>query len=142
MSDCAHLYNLCLNVLYVKRSWFFGGGGFFACFYFILFLFKLPSPLFFLYFDNPQWIVQETKSCSQKLWESVHVCLGNDVFSLIFLMFFFFSYFKSSFFCFFCVFDLWCMFLIFWHAERFLVLVFVLFDLDKNVLCSTMCPVQ
>lgn len=141
MSDCAHLYNLCLNVLYVKRSWFFWGGGVLLVFL-LFFLFKLPSPFFFLYFDNPQWIIQETKSCSQKLWKSVHVCLGNDVFSLIFLIMFFFSYFKSSFFCFFCVFDLWCMFLIFWHAERFLVLVFVLFDLDKNVLCSTMCPVQ
>lgn len=74
-----------------KKKLVFWGGGFFACF-FILFLFKLPSPLFFLYFDNPQWIVQETKSCSQKLWESVHVCLGNDVFSLIFLMFFFFLF--------------------------------------------------
>lgn len=117
--------------------------GFFGC----LFCLRYPPPLFFFFFTltihSGLWIIQETKSYSQKLWKSVHVCLENDVFSLIFLMFFcFFSYFKSSFFFFFCVVDLWCMFLIFWHAERFLFLFFVLFDLDKNVLCSTVCPVQ
>lgn len=73
-----------------KKLVFFGGGGVLLVFILFYFCLNYPPPFFFLYFDNPQWIVQETKSCSQKLWESVHVCLGNDVFSLIFLMFFFF----------------------------------------------------